>query len=163
MEVKFKKLNEGAILPKKATEGSAAYDLYAPEDIIILYGRFIVPLGFAMEMPMGIQALIDPRSGFSTKGMEGFKIIYHLDERFISEKPFRFDCDVIEGKIDSDYRDGVGVIVHNRGEAFLLKKGTRLAQMTFQKVENVDWAEVEELSETDRKGGFGSTGTKEEA
>lgn len=161
MEVKFKKLKEGAVLPKKATDGSAAYDLYASEDIIIPQGRFIVPLGFAMEMPMGIQALIDPRSGFSTKGMEGYRFIWYEGVRYISETPFRFDCDVIEGKIDSDYRDGVGVIVHNRGEAFLLKKGTRLAQMTFQRVENVEWMEVEELSETDRKGGFGSTGTKE--
>lgn len=159
MEVRFKKLIEGAILPKKATEGSAAYDLYAPEDIVIPRGRFVVPLGFAMEMQMGIQALIDPRSGFSTKGMEGFKIIHIVDERFISEKPLRFDCDVIEGKIDSDYRDGVGVIVHNREEAFLLKKGTRLAQMTFQRVEDIEWVEVEELSESNRKGGFGSTGT----
>lgn len=48
MKVKFKKLHEGAILPKKATEGSAAYDLYTPEDIIIKPGRQVIPLGFAM-------------------------------------------------------------------------------------------------------------------
>ena len=53
MKTKFKKLHEGAVLPKKATEGSAAYDLYVPEDTIIKPGRQIIPLGFAMEMQLG--------------------------------------------------------------------------------------------------------------
>lgn len=182
MKVKFKKLHEGAILPKKATEGSAAYDLYTPEDIIIKPGRQVIPLGFAMEMPIEIQALVDPRSGFSSKGMEGYEVVtlwLHkkpLDsicisrkpedysptlKKFVALEPERFDCDVIEGKIDSDYRKGVGVIVHNRdSRSFLIKAGTRIAQMTFQKVETVEWEETDELSPSDREGGFGSTGTK---
>lgn len=175
MKTKFKKLLPGAVLPKKATEGSAAYDLYVPEDIIIKPGRQIIPLGFAMEMEKGYEALIDPRSGFSSKGMEGHKI-HNLaicrayleipkieqvgEEIYLSMKTFRFNCDVIEGKIDSDYRDGVGVIVHNHGPEFLIKAGTRIAQMTFHKVETVEWEETDTLSETDRDGGFGSTGTK---
>lgn len=163
MKIKFKKLNEGARLPKKATEGSAAYDLYVAEDVIIKPGRQVIPLGFAMEMPEGIQALIDPRSGFSSKGMEGLAIIvrsmeYIPTEIFVSFKPKRFDCDVIEGKIDSDYRDGVGVIVHNHDCIFIVKAGTRIAQMTFSKVESPVFEEVEELSESKRDGGFGSTG-----
>ena len=168
MKVKFKKLHEGARLPEKATEGSAAYDLYVAEDIIINPGRQIIPLGFAMEMEQGYEALIDPRSGFSSKGMEGIWIadIGVADENGIQEfnAPVcstRFDCDVIEGKIDSDYRMGVGVIVHNRETgSYLIKAGTRIAQMTFHKVESVQWEETDELSETDRDGGFGSTGTK---
>jgi len=171
MKVKFKKLLSGARLPEKATKGAAAYDLYVAEDVIIRPGRSIVPLGFAMEMPEGVQALIDPRSGFSSKGMEGHRILEniirfgekleHMDTGdFISLKPYRFNCDVIEGKIDSDYRGGVGVIVHNHDMSFFLKKGTRIAQMTFSKVESAQWEEVEELSGTDRDGGFGSTGTK---
>lgn len=188
MNVKFKKLLPGAVLPKKATDGSAAYDLYVPEDIIIKPGRQVIPLGFAMEMELGYEALIDPRSGFSSKGMEGFHIkestqirfesqyiawlhskefalkdgpeIIREPKRYISLEPERFDCDVLEGKIDADYRDGVGVIVHNRDtRTFLIKAGTRIAQMTFHKVENVEWEQVEELSESDRKGGFGHTGT----
>lgn len=150
MNVKFKRIKVGAVMPTRATMGSAAYDLYAPEDIRIPSGRFIIPLGFAMEMPMGVQALIDPRSGFSAKGMQGT----------FNSNVGRFDCDVIEGKIDSDYRGEVGAIVYNRDVPFIMKRGTRLAQMTFQKVETVAWEEVEELSETDREGGFGSTGTK---
>ena len=75
MNVKFKKLLPGAALPKKATDGSAAYDLYVPEDTIIKPGRHIIPLGFAMEMEPGYEALVNPRSGFSSKGMEGYRII----------------------------------------------------------------------------------------
>ncbi len=168
MKVKFKKLHEGARLPEKATEGSAAYDLYVAEDAIIEPGRQIIPLGFAMEMEQGYEALIDARSGFSSKGMEGIWMgdIGVVDENGIQEFhvpvcSMRFDCDVIEGKIDSDYRKGVGVIVHNRDKhTFLIKAGTRIAQMTFHKVETVQWEETEDLSETDRTGGFGSTGTK---
>ena len=189
MKTKFKKLHEGAVLPKKATEGSAAYDLYVAEDVIIEPGRQMIPLGFAIEMEPGYEALVDPRSGFSCRGIEGYEIftIYEYEapngvtiagfydtgyalsthmrdlvtKKCMELNPKRFDCDVIEGKIDSDYRKGVGVIVHSRDRrTFLIKAGTRIAQMTFHKVETVQWEETEDLSETDRTGGFGSTGTK---
>lgn len=192
MKVKFKKLHSGARLPEKATKGAAAYDLYVAEDVIIEPGRQIIPLGFAMEMEPDYEALIDPRSGFSSRGMEGYEVvdfyeynapngvtitgrvdlaslakvcsIHAMDcvtKKCTNLEADRFDCDVIEGKIDSDYRKGVGVIVHNRDKrTFLIKAGTRIAQMTFSKVESAQWEEVEELSETDRDGGFGSTGTK---
>lgn len=171
MIVKFKKLHEGARLPEKATEGSAAYDLYVAEDVIIKPGRQVIPLGFAMEMEPEHEALVNPRSGFSSKGMEGYIIVEMIctgkrwedynTENFVSMKPHRLDCDVIEGKIDADYRDGVGVIVHSHEvDPFLIKARTRIAQMTFHKVETVQWEETDELSETNREGGFGSTGTK---
>ena len=167
MIVKIKKLAEGAILPKKATVGSAAYDLYVPKDTVVVPGRQIVPLGFAMEMEQGYEALIDARSGFSAKGMEGYGAYRMFDSTphgqvdTMRTKAERFDSDVIQGKIDSDYRDGVGVIINNRScRSFLLKEGTRIAQMTFHKVEDVEWEETDTLSETDRDGGFGSTGTK---
>ena len=174
MKVKFKKLHEGARLPEKATEGSAAYDLYVAEDVIIKPGRQVIPLGFAMEMEPEYEALVNPRSGFSSKGMEGYAMGalipgYALSPAHVvgntlegvAIKPSRFDCDVIEGKIDADYRDGIGVIVHSRENwKFLIKAGTRIAQMTFHKVETVQWEETDELSETNREGGFGSTGTK---
>lgn len=166
MKVKFKKLHPGARLPEKATAGSAAYDLYIPEDVIIKPGRQIIPLGFAMEMKEGYEALVNPRSGFSSKGMEGHKVTYIVSfeepffERVVSMKNSRSDCDVIEGKIDPDYRKECGVIVHSReATEFLIKAGTRIAQMTFHKVETVDWEETDALSETTRDGGFGSTGT----
>jgi dUTPase len=142
-----------------------------------------------MEMEPGYEALVDPRSGFSCRGMEGHEVVslyeykapngvtitgrwnpniamskHYMDcvtRKCIDLEPKHFDCDVIEGKIDSDYRKGVGVIINSRDKrTFLIKAGTRIAQMTFHKVETVQWEEAEELSETDRKGGFGSSGTK---
>ena len=186
MKVKIK-LN-GGIMPKKAHPSDAAFDLYVAEDVIIEPGRQMIPLGFAIEMEPGYEALVDPRSGFSSNGMEGYEVfnVYEYEapngvtitgfynptalsihirdlvtKKCMELDPKRFDCDVIEGKIDSDYRKGVGVIVHNRDKhTFLIKAGTRIAQMTFHKVETVQWEETEDLSETDRAGGFGSTGTK---
>lgn len=136
MRNKFKRLHEGAKIPKKATEGSAAYDLSVTEDVIIKPGRQILPLGFALEMEPGYQALVEPRSGFSSKGMEGYDIVriftyeskmgtiqcfadhrnpeHGVVKEYVSRNPERFDCDVIVGKIDADYRGGIGVIVNNR-------------------------------------------------
>lgn len=184
MKIKFKKLHEGAVLPKKATQGSAAYDLYVPEDTTVEKGRQIIPLGFAMEMEPGYQALVEPRSGFSSKGMEGYHVteevaytglslapplpIMGIDTnippqtcKYVAIESNRFDCDVIVGKIDADYRKGIGVILNNRDHrTFVIKAGTRIAQLTFLKVEKAEWEETDTLSETEREGGFGSTGTK---
>ena len=169
MKILFKRLLPGAVIPKKATHGSAGYDLIVPEDFIVRKGRQVIPLGFAMEMPYGIEALVDPRSGFSSKGMEGYRVEYIMTNHGfelekteqVSEHPQRFDCDVIQGKVDSDYRKGVGVIVCNRSPYdFVVKAGTRIAQMTFVKVEDAGWEETDTLSETGRDGGFGSTGTR---
>ena len=169
MKILFKRLLPGAVLPKKATDGSAAYDLFTAEDIKIMKGRQVIPLGFAMEMEYGHQAQVEPRSGFSSKGMEGYRVEvvmtnhgYDLEKtEVVHEFTQRFDCDVIPGKVDSDYRKGCGVIVNNRSPyEFIIKAGTRIAQMTIQKVEDVDWEETDTLSETNRDGGFGSTGTR---
>lgn len=186
MEVKIK-LN-GGMMPQKQHEGSAAYDLYVPEDTTISKGRQIIPLGFAMEMEPGYQALVEPRSGFSSKGMEGYHVreeykmgfdpgfrimwedlplrktpeIKSESKIYIANLPERFDCDVVVGKIDADYREGIGVIVNNRDQrTFVVKAGTRIAQLTFLQVETAEWEETDTLSETHREGGFGWTGTKE--
>ena len=156
MEIKIKKLHENAIIPKKATEGAAAYDLYLPKDYMIHIGRNVLPLNFAIELPIGFEAKIEPRSGFSAKGFEGRYVKAETGEEFVK----RYDADVIVGKIDSDYRGDVGVIVKSN-ETFIVNKGTRIAQMTIYKVEDVDFELSEELSETERAdGGFGHTGTK---
>ena len=151
MEVKIKALDELAIMPKKATDGSVAYDLYAPADQLIKSGRQVIDLRFAIELPTGYEAKIEPRSGYSSKGFAGAYLVNGAE--------YRFDCDVLTGKVDYDYRSSVGVIVNNRDRAFYIGRGQRIAQMTIYKVEDVDFVEVAELSETDRgTGGFGSTG-----
>lgn len=147
MKVRFKKLRPGAAVPRRATEGSAAYDVYLPSDMIIRPGRQVLPLDIAIELPYGYEAKIEPRSGFSSKGMENYR-------------GERENADVLVGKIDSDYRGNVGVIVKsNESYPFTLLKGTRIAQMTIYKVEDVEFEEADDLSETDRGiGGYGSSG-----
>lgn len=154
MKIKFKPLSELAFMPKKATEGSAAYDVYIPKNVIIRQGRQIVPLDFAIEIPYGYEAKIEPRSGFSSKRMEGVSVLAAYDGKTVG----RFNCDVIQGKIDSDYRGCVGVIVNNQDCEFSMIRGTRIAQLTIYKVEDAEFEVVDELTETDRgDGGFGST------
>lgn len=152
MEIKIKKWSEHAIIPNKQTEGSAAYDLYAPFDQLVLHGRQVIDLLLAIELPKGYEAKVEPRSGYASKGFAGA-----LDNT--QEPNVRFDCDVIVGKIDSDYRGCIGVIVNNRDRNFYIKRGQRIAQLTIYRVEDADFIEVEELSETEREaGGFGHTG-----
>ena len=152
MQVKIK-LN-GGIMPKKAHPSDAAFDLYVPEDVKIGLGRKVIDMGFSLDIPEGYAATIQPRSGFSAKGME-----VEGDGKMI-----RINADVVRGLIDSHYRGNVGVIVNYprlEGKAFeiTLKKGTRIAQMQIVEVPQVDLVEVDELSDTDRgEGGFGSTG-----
>lgn len=175
MEVKIVK-NEGALVPKKATKGAAAYDVYVPEDVVIKKGRQIVSLKLIMALPEGYEAKIEPRSGFSAKGMEGYHVVDQVVQPYTpgtvyitpgdgrmywSDKADRFDADVIEGKIDSDYRGEIGVIIKSCDDRmFGLKRGTRIAQLTIYKVEDVEFKEFEKLSKTDRgDGGFGHTGS----
>ena len=172
---KIKRLSEATILPKRATEGAVAYDVFVPEYTVVKKGRQVIPLGFAIELPnCNYEAKIEPRSGFSSKGMEGYsrRIVHEnvVDTRlvggvgvkmveYIAAKPDRFNADVLVGKIDSDYRGEVGVIIKSDDDReFVIKAGTRIAQMTFYNVPETVLTEVEELTETDRKGGFGSTG-----
>lgn len=149
MDVKIKLLENG-IIPTKATKGAAAYDLYVPEDTFISHGRSIVKLKFMMQLPTNYKAEIQPRSGYSVKGFEG--AVNSPDIR-------RFDCDVVHGLIDEDYRGEVGVIVRNNDEPFWVSRGSRIAQMIINKIEPTTLVLSDELSDTDRGvGGFGSTG-----
>lgn len=149
-KVLFKALDEDAVIPTKATPGAAAYDIVVPKDTRIHQGRQVVPLLFAIELPPGYEAMIEPRSGYSSKGFVGT----------IADTEYRFDADVINGKIDSDYRGGVGVIVHSREQrCFVVRAGQRIAQMTIYKVEEANFKKVAMLSESERdNGGFGHSG-----
>lgn len=140
-------LLKGAKIPTKASEGAAAYDVYLPEGVYIRPGRQVIPLNFKLSMEPGYEAKIEPRSGFSSKGME-------------DAWGARHDADVIQGKIDWDYRGPVGVIIISREQnPFYLAEGTRIAQMTFYKVEDTEFEVVDELDETERgEGGFGHSG-----
>lgn len=162
MEVKIK-LN-GAIMPKKAHPSDAAFDLYIPEDVELKFGRQVVDLKFSIELPKGYAATIQPRSGFSSKGM-----VVEAHQKITKEEDIFetiIDADIIRGLIDENYRGNVGAIIKVTDEycsyhRCILKKGTRIAQMQIVEVPQVELVEVEELSDTDRgEGGFGHTGAR---
>ena len=145
--IKIKRLSEEALLPVKATEGAACFDLYAPREIAIQKGRNVIPLDIAIELPAGTYAEIRPRSGFSAKGFEDVH-------------GCRRDADVLHGCVDEDFRGNIGVIVRSE-DFFVIAKGTRIAQMLIGEYRQCELIEAEELTSTDRGvKGFGSTGTK---
>lgn len=145
--IRIKRLSEDALIPVRATDGAACFDLYVPKDTPVQKGRNIIPLDIAIELPQGVYAEIRPRSGFSAKGFEDVT-------------GCRRDADVLHGCIDCDYRGNIGVIVKSE-DYFIVGKGTRIAQMLIGSYIPCELAEATELSETDRQsGGFGSTGTR---
>ncbi|MEC3964005.1 dUTP diphosphatase [Flagellimonas halotolerans] len=144
--MKIKIINKsGHKLPHYETLASAGMDLRADlESPITLkpLERAIVPTGLFMELPVGYEAQVRPRSGLAAK--KGVTVLN------------------APGTIDADYRGNVGVILVNlSNEDFTIENGERIAQLIIAKHERAQWEEVDTLSETDRgEGGFGSTGTK---
>ncbi len=135
----------GHPLPNYETAASAGMDLRASikEPITLKpLERAIVPTGIFIELPIGIEAQVRPRSGLAAK--KGITVLN------------------APGTIDADYRGEIGVILANlSSEDFTIENGERIAQMVIAKHERAEWEEVEALSETDRgAGGFGSTGTQ---
>ncbi len=132
-------------LPTYATGAAAGMDLRANLDAPIVLRsleRTLVPTGLFIELPVGTEAQIRPRSGLAFKN--GLTVL---------NSP---------GTIDADYRGEVKVILVNLSkEDFTINDGERIAQMIIAKHEQAEWVEVQELQESDRgAGGFGSTGKK---
>lgn len=132
-------------LPAYQTEGSAGMDLRAfIEDSIILkpLERKLIPTGLFIELPLGYEAQIRPRSGLAFK--HGISIV---------NSP---------GTIDADYRGEIKVLLINlSNDEFTIHAGERIAQMVVAKHERVEWDNAKELSETARgSGGYGHTGNK---
>lgn len=132
-------------LPHYETIASAGMDLRASlteSRILKPLERTIVGTGLFIELPVGIEAQVRPRSGLAAK--KGITVLN------------------APGTIDADYRGEVGVILVNlSNEEFTINNGERIAQLVIAKHERAEWEQVELLSETDRgEGGFGSTGVK---
>ena len=131
------------LFPRKAHEDDAAFDLRSRVDVAIPSGKIVlVPTGVFMELPVGYEAQVRPRSGLALK--HGITVLN------------------TPGTIDAGYRGEVGVILINVGPAdFTISRGDRIAQMVVQELADVQLVAVEKLSETNRgTGGFGSTGVK---
>lgn len=150
---------EGGMMPLKSDVYAAAFDLFVPADVELCIGRQVIDMGFRIEIPHGYAATIQPRSGFSAKGME---VVLCGDDGWTRE--CRIDADVIRGLVDENYRGRVGVIlkvsdVNPFADRVLLRKGTRIAQMQIVSVPKVSLESVDELDMShDRGGGFGHTG-----
>ena len=160
------KLN-GGIMPTKGSEFAAAYDLYVPENIELKYGRQVIDLKFSIELPHGYAAIIQPRSGFTCKGMQVQAMVrsFWFAVLGFGSKEKRVDADVIVGLVDEDYRNNVGALVKSNYLPIFRKavipKGTRIAQMRIVQVPQSELLEVEELDMTkNRGGGYGHTGVK---
>lgn len=129
-------------IPRYMTPDSAGMDLCAAvtkDTVIQPMDISLIPTGFAMAIPTGYEGEIRPRSGLAVKF--GITLI---------NSP---------GTVDADYRDEVKVAIINLGkEPFTIKRGDRIAQMLIKKVYQPTVIEVEELSKTERNGGFGHTG-----
>lgn len=153
--------------PIRADRQSIGYDLCVSENVIIpAHSRKIVPTNISLKLPPNVEAKIEPRSGFSAKGIEGLGTRHKwglkwgwMPWRVTKSGVMRFNADVINGKIDPGYKGNIGVIVKNDDEQFAILAGTRIAQMTFYRVLRPSFVVVEELSGTDRGGGFGHSGT----
>jgi len=135
----------GHSLPHYETPSSAGMDLRAnigKSVVLKPLERAIIKTGLFIELPIGYEAQVRPRSGLAAK--KGITVLN------------------TPGTIDADYRGEIGVILVNlSNERFIVEDGERVAQLVIAKHERAEWIEVTELSETNRgAGGFGSTGTK---
>ncbi len=133
------------LLPEYATEGSSGLDLRAAveTEMKIEKGKVgLVPTNLKVEIPIGYEIQIRPRSGLAAKNGIG-----------VLNSP---------GTIDSDYRGEIKVILFNFGdEDFIIKRGDRIAQMVISKVYRANLIVTDELNESKRgDGGFGHTGNK---
>ena len=130
-------------LPKYESSQAAGLDIRADIDhpiIISPMKRCLIPTNLYTAIPSGYEVQIRPRSGLALK--KGITVLN------------------TPGTIDADYRGNWGVILMNLGdEDFIVNPGDRIAQAILNKVEQIEWEEVESLDETERgQGGFNSTG-----
>lgn len=130
-------------LPSYQTIASAGMDIraYIAHPVVLKpMQRAIIKTGLYLELPIGTEAQVRPRSGLAAK--KGITVL---------NSP---------GTIDADYRGEVGVILINlSSEDFTVENGERIAQLVLAKHDRAQWQQVDQLSSTDRgEGGFGSTG-----
>ncbi|MDT4893257.1 MAG: dUTP pyrophosphatase [Pseudonocardiales bacterium] len=142
LRVLVQRLDGGVALPAYALPGDAGADIVAAQDVIVEPGeRAVLPTGIALAVPDGFAAFVHPRSGLAARAGLG-----------LVNAP---------GTIDSGYRGELKVIVinHDPRERLELRRGERIAQLVFQRVERAQFIEVTELPASVRAGGgHGSTG-----
>ena len=136
-KLKFKLLNTLSKVPTKAEPGSAGYDIYSTQNVeLYSKSRKLVSTGLSTEFDKDYYLRVAPRSGLSVKGI-----------------------DIGAGVIDSSYRGELKVLmINNSDNTLIFETGTRIAQLIMEQCYEPDISIVGELSESERHGGFGSTG-----
>lgn len=144
IDVRFKRLHCDARVPVYSTPGSAGCDIYALEGAIVqARSRAMVRTGLAIEVPVGYECQVRPRSGLASK--HGVTVL---------NSP---------GTVDSDFRGEMMILLSNTtDEDYYVSTGDRVAQLVFAPVIQASFVEADELSETTRgTGGWGSTGVND--
>ncbi|MBF6354517.1 dUTP diphosphatase [Nocardia higoensis] len=140
--IPLRRLDPGIPVPSRAHPGDAGVDLCTTQDVVLEPGeRVLVGTGIAVALPIGTVGLIHPRSGLAAK--TGLSVVN------------------TPGTVDAGYRGEIKVclINHDPRESIELRRGDRIAQLLVQRVELVDFVEVDELDDTPRgAGGYGSSG-----
>ena len=157
----------GGRMPEKAHDADAAYDVFTKEDAIIKdWERYAIPLGFKIQLPKQLAAVIQPRSGMSLMGM--YAQIQHCDG---TNEETRVDADIELGLIDSDYTGEVRAILKTCCVEYLgvksvsIPAGTKIAQMRIVEIPNTELVSgvIKKEEDNDNKrgdSGFNSTGVK---
>tara|TARA_B100001059_G_scaffold100904_1_gene100610 strand:- start:208 stop:648 length:441 start_codon:yes stop_codon:yes gene_type:complete len=146
MSIKVKIINQSNNpLPEYKTVGSSGMDVraFTTEKVSIKpLERVLIKTGLFLEMEIGMECQVRPRSGLALK--QGLTVLN------------------TPGTVDADYRGELGVILINlSNKEVFIENGERIAQLVFAKIDSVDWTEVQSTESTDRgSGGFGSTGLK---
>ena len=142
IRIEVQRLDDGLPLPATAHEGDAGVDLHARERAVIGAGggRILMPTGIAIALPRGYAGFVVPRSGLALK--HGITLVN------------------TPGIIDSGYRGELKVVMINTDPHvdYHVERGDRIAQLLVQPIETVTWAEVKQLDDFDRGGGFGHSG-----
>jgi dUTP pyrophosphatase len=143
VRIPIRRLDPDLPLPAASHVGDAGLDLYAREGVVLKPGggRAVVPTGIALAIPSGYGGFVQPRSGLALK--YGVTLVN------------------TPGLVDAGYRNEIGVLLINTdpSDAFEVRRGDRIAQLVIQRVEYVEWEEVDDLDDTGRGlGGWGSTG-----
>ena len=142
LSVAVQRLDPELPLPATARNGDAGVDLYARENALIAAqgGRVLMPTGLAIAIPIGFAGFVVPRSGMALKN--GVTLVN------------------TPGIIDSGYRGELKVVMINTDPTvdYLVTRGDRIAQLLIQRIETIEWNELDNLDGEDRGGGFGHSG-----
>ena len=142
LSVAVQRLDPDLPLPATARNGDAGVDLYARENATIAAkgGRILMPTGLAIAIPLGFAGFVVPRSGLALK--HGITLVN------------------TPGIIDSGYRGELKVVMINTDPTvdYVVTRGDRIAQILIQRIETIEWNEMDSLDGEDRGGGFGHSG-----